>query len=360
MKHLVNLNLVTVLLALWAAWLPATVTAAPSVLFEAEVEVPDSGAQARKQGIVAALGVVVTKATGRAAPETLTAWPRLGAAAEGLLVEYRYRTVAPVDIDDPLSPPRTLLTVRFDRPGLERLLQAERLPLWGDTRPATLLLVAVEHGAERFIYTPDLLPEAAVAITAASERRGIPLVDPLMDVEDRAMLPFTEVWAGFPEVIEKAAARYTPDGVLLVRLFSDGRDLWRAQWTLQVGVDRETWESRGALVDTLDTGIGQLADRLARRYVPDPASADQHVALDVIGISSPADYGRVMEFLGGLTAVQAVRPMLASHEALELEVTTNVEPESLLRTIGLGGLLVQVRQPVAPGTTATPRFRLRP
>jgi hypothetical protein len=355
------INPVTVLLALCLAWLPAAVFAAPGSLYEAEVEVSDDGAEARKQGIVTALGVVVTKVTGRAAPESLAAWPRLSAAAEGLLVEYRYRTAAPLDIDDPLSPPRTMLSIRFDRAGLDRLLQDEQIPLWGDTRPATLLLVAVERGTERFIYTPDQLPEAAAAIASASDRRGIPLVEPLMDLEDRAMLRFTEVWAGFPEVIEQAAARYRPDGVLVARLFGEGEGLWRAQWTLHVGLDRDSWESRGTLSTTFDDGIGRLADRLAQRFVPDPAATgEQRVAFDVVGIEGPADYGRVMAFLSGLTAVQGLWPVMASHEVLELEVTTDVEPEALLRTIGLGGLLVQLDLPATPGTEETPRFRLRP
>ena len=338
--------------------LPVAAVSAVPPLYEAEVEVADSGAETRAPGIVAALGGVVTKVTGRADPTLLPAWPRLAAAADGLLLEYRYRTVAPADVNDPLQLPRTLLSVRFDRAGVERMLRQEGLPVWGETRPVTLLLIAVERGNERFVYTPDQLPAAAAALAEAAARRGIPLIEPLMDLEDRGVLRFSELWAGFPEVIDAAAGRYRPDGVLLARLLAEGSG-WRAQWTLHAGIDRDTWETRGALAPTLAGGIDALADKLAARFVPDPVAVGTRVPLAVSGIASPADYGRVMAFLGGLTEVQAVRPVLASREVLELELVTDVDPAGLLRTIALGGVLVQ-DQGAGAGTAGTPLFRLRP
>lgn len=329
-------------------------------LFTAEVEVADAGPEARAPGIVAAFAAVLTKVTGRSDPESLPSWPRLSADAERLLVEYRYRVEAPASLaEDPLTPRRTLLTVRFERQSLERLLREARLPIWGDTRPATLLLLAVERGTDRFIYTPDAMPEAGAAISDAASRRGIPLLEPLMDLEDRQTLRFNEVWGGFPEVIERTAARYGPDAVLVGRLFNEGERAWRAQWTLRLGVETVTWQSQGSLETTLAGGLDQLADRLAQRYVPDAGTAEQRVALAVTGIRDPAGYARVMAFLAGLTAVSQVQPRLASRDLLELELVTEVDPDALLRTIGLGGTLVPTVVPGAP-RDAIPRFRLRP
>lgn len=349
---------VLLLLAMLLPWPAGAVTG--EALFTAEVEVADASPEARAEGIVAAFAVVVTKATGRPEPQALPAWPRLGAEAERLLVEYRYRVEAPASLaEDPLTPRRTLLSVRFDRQGVEGLLRELQLPLWGDTRPTTLLLVAVERGTERFIYTPDALPDAAAAIAAAGSRRGIPLLEPLMDLEDRGNLRFNEVWGGFPEAIERTSARYGPDAVLVGRLFSEGSDNWRAQWTLHLGETRAAWQSRGGLEATLADGLDELADRLAQRYVADASSGEQRVALAVTGIRDPAGYARVMAFLGGLTAVSGIRPRLASREVLELELVSEVAPEALLRTIGLGGVLVPTVVPGAP-RDAVPSFRLRP
>jgi hypothetical protein len=314
-------------------------------LFTAEVEVADAGPEARAPGIVAAFAAVLTKVTGRSDPESLPSWPRLSADAERLLVEYRYRVEAPASLaEDPLTPRRTLLTVRFERQSLERLLREARLPIWG---------------ADRFIYTPDAMPEAGAAISDAASRRGIPLLEPLMDLEDRQTLRFNEVWGGFPEVIERTAARYGPDAVLVGRLFNEGERAWRAQWTLRLGVETVNWQSQGSLETTLAGGLDQLADRLAQRYVPDAGTAEQRVALAVTGIRDPAGYARVMAFLAGLTAVSQVQPRLASRDLLELELVTEVDPDALLRTIGLGGTLVPTVVPGAP-REAIPRFRLRP
>lgn len=351
--------LTALFVALWLACLPLPAGAAGEALFEAEVEVADSSAAARGEGIVAAFARVLTKVTGRSDPEAFAAWPRLRQAADGLLVEYRYRSEPAAPDSEPLAPPRTLLTVRFDRQGVESLLRGEWLPVWGDTRPATLLLLAVEQGTERFLYTPDALPEAARAIAAASRRRGLPLLAPLLDLEDRTALAFTEVWAGFPEVIEYVSARYAPDAVLVTRLLREGPAVWSAQWTLHQGRERESWRSSGTLATALEAGIDELADRLARRYVADPTAGEQRMRLAVTQIGSPADYARVLAFLGGLSAVSAVRPVLASREALELELVIDVAPEALLRTIGLGGTLLPTALPGQPAGVL-PLFRLRP
>ena len=351
--------LIALFLALWLACLPLPAGAAGEALFEAEVEVADTSAAVRSEGIVAAFAGVLTKVTGRTDPQAFAAWPRLRQAADSLLVEYRYRSEVAAAGSDPLASRRTLLTVRFDRQGVEALMRAEQLPVWGDTRPATLLLVAVEQGANRYIYTPDALPAAAAAITAASDRRGIPLLEPLMDLEDRTTLTFTEVWAGFPETIERIRARYGPDAVLVARLFNEAAAAWRAQWTLYHGRDREAWTSRGPLATTLEAGLSELADRLARRYVPDTGSGEQRLRLAVVGIASPADYARTLDFLAGLSAVSDLRPVLAGRDSLELELVTDVAPESLLRTIALGGMLVPVIDPGQP-LGALPLFRLRP
>ncbi len=349
------LALLALLLALGP--LPAA-GAAGDDLFAAEVEVADTSLEARAAGIVAAFAAVLTKATGRGEPEAFPAWPRVSAEAERLLTEYRYHTATPTP-GAAAAPPAMRLTVSFDRPGVEALLRAERLPLWGDTRPVTLLLLAVERGTERFIYTPDALPGAAASIAAAARRRGIPLIEPLMDLEDRDMLRFNEVWGGFPEVIGRAAARYGPDAVLVARLFGEGAATWRAQWTLHLGGGREGWQSQGTLAATLDAGLDRLAETLARRYVPDPSSGEERLALAVTGIRNPADYARVMAFLGSLTAISELRPRLASREVLEIELVTDVEAGALLRTIAMGDTLAPV-DGVGVMRDALPRFRLRP
>ncbi|HEY5790590.1 MAG TPA: DUF2066 domain-containing protein, partial [Gammaproteobacteria bacterium] len=166
-------------------------------LYDADAEVADSGEAQRAAGVTAAFAGVLTKVTGRPDAASWEAWPSLRDAAQGLVTQYRYQTEAPpAALGTDVLNPRTRLWVQFDAAGVQQLLLREQLPLWGEARPTTLLLLAIEDGAERFLFTPERLPALQAALQSARARREIPLLQPLMDLEDTEGFRFTDVWAG--------------------------------------------------------------------------------------------------------------------------------------------------------------------
>jgi len=349
--------LITALLLLTAQEAAAT---DPIRLFEAEVEVADSGQAQRSVGIVAAFAAVVTKVTGRSQPQEFAAWPRLSEAASGLVLQYRYRSEEPQPglVAESIVP-RTLLWIQFDHAGVERLLRSEQLPVWGVARPATLLLVAVEDGTNRFLFTPEALPALDLQLSTAAARRAIPLILPLMDLEDNAALRFTDVWAGFVEVLWQGAARYQPDALLVVRLFRQAGTRWAGQWTLHLAGATQGWETSGTLDDLVGAGIDEAANRLATHFVPDPLDSDLRYRVRVTGVMGATDFARVTGYFSGLTAVVSVRVAEIQRDAVELELVARVSPESLDRILTLGGMLDAAVAVTANGVT-TAAYRLRP
>lgn len=305
-------------LVLLVAALPADGARLPG-LYQAEVEFEGS----RETGFRAALAAVLVRVTGRRdAAERPEAQALLANAAS---FAQQFRQPAP-----------GRLWAAFDGAALERELGRLGMPVWGAERPSTLLWIAVDGGGgQRFVISSagEFEEEALVreALEAAAARRGLPLVLPLMDAEDRAKASFAEVWGGFEDSIRSASARYGVDAVLVGRLTT--ADLEHGRWTLFTTDGEERW-SGGA-----EGGIDRVADLFAARFAVVGSGETRVVRLAVAGMESIEDFGRVSRFLGGLTAVQSLGVETVDRERVTFRVTLRGEPATLDEAVRLGGLL---------------------
>jgi hypothetical protein len=233
------------------------------------------------------------------------------------------------------------LWVGFDRTAVNEVLSAAGLPIWGGERPSVLMLVAMDlGGGDRYVLAAeDDVPdprrvELREEIDEQSNRRGLPVVLPLMDVQDRSVLSFTDVWGGFDQVLVEAAERYDVDTVLLGRYRYDEPD--RMRWTLLEGeqAEPERWIGR------FEDGIGGAADRLAVRYaVATDAALEGEIGLAVTGVADYADFRRVVRFLEGLTAIEHVSVRGLDGEEVIFGLALRGSLDNVDQAIRLGGLL---------------------
>lgn len=305
-------------LALLAATFPAQ-GARVEGLYQAEVEQAGS----RDEAFRAALGQVLVRMTGRRdAPGRPEVAPLLANAAS---FAQQFSQPAP-----------NRLWVAFDGLALERELGRLGQPVWGAERPSTLAWIAVDAGGgKRFVVASgaELDEEAAIhaEVLEAAASRGIPVVFPLMDAEDRARASFAEVWGGFEDSIREASERYGVDAVLVGRLAAE--DMGRGRWTLYGADGVERWNASVA------DSIGRVADRFAARFAVVSSGETRTVQLSVAGISSIEDYGRVSRFLAGLTAVQALDVETVEGDEVVFRVSMRGEPATLDEAVRLGGVL---------------------
>lgn len=258
------------------------------------------------------------------------------------LIEDASRYVASVA----LGIDRERARVEFYPAQVERALGALQRPVWGPERPLTLLWIAVDGGdGERALLGADGahgdfgpaigLAEEAAAIRAEIDRvadeRGLPLALPLLDLEDLAGVTFADVWGGFVEPVRAASSRYGADAILIgrVRLNPFGHSV---QWTLLRGDERRSF----AGTDVAE-GLHWVADTFARDFsVIGGAST---VRLVVRGVTSFADYGRVMSYLESLSALQSVDVEAYENGLLSLRASARGDVDVLERVLGLGRVL---------------------
>ncbi|MFU8820566.1 MAG: DUF2066 domain-containing protein [Gammaproteobacteria bacterium] len=270
-----------------------------------------------------ALGVVLVRITGR---RDVTGRPEVAPLlANAAAYAQQYSQPAP-----------DRFWAAFDGAALERELGQLRQPIWGTERPSTLLWIAVDAGGgNRFVVASgdELEEEAALreALLAAARSRGLPMVFPLMDAEDRAHASFAEVWGGFEDSVLAVSARYGADAVLVGRLAT--ADLERGRWTLFAADGVERWS--GTIAESID----RLADLFAARFAVVSSGESRVVRLEVTGVDSIDDYGRISRFLGSLTAVESLGVETVEGDSITFRVSLRGEPETLDEAIRLGGLL---------------------
>lgn len=229
---------------LCAAWSP-TVNAAPAGnLFAAEVEISERTKEAKLDATQRALAEVLVKVSGSRLITREANAQVLLESAESYVQQFRY------------TPNGTIL-LGFDGRKLQNEMRVAGLPVWGSDRPATLMWLAIDYGnGDRRLLTADDQGEIRTELETLAASRGIPLVWPLYDSTDRALVEVADIWGGFDDNIFDASERYGTEAVLVARVASGASGPMYGTWALSIeGVDTE-W--RG--------GFGQSINRLADYY----------------------------------------------------------------------------------------------
>jgi hypothetical protein len=303
-------------------------------LFGTEVPVQSREATQRDHDLRQALAKVLVKVSGyRDTPER----PELAEAlaeAPGYVQQFRYLVR-----DQSAGEPTEWLRVIFDGAAVTALLRERSLPVWSEVRPAVLLWLGLETPAGYRWYTPDTDPGGWDALQRAADERGLPLLLPLLDLEDQARLRPAELEGGYEPTIWSASQRYAPDAVLVGTL-GDRGGAWRVSWTLLQDT-AVNWQSpAGSLDEVLAAGVHRATDILAARYVPRGMSPEaRFLELRVTGVVGLADFARVRGHLDALSVVEHSRLLAVEPGVARFQLRVAGGAAALERGMALGGLL---------------------
>lgn len=237
------------------------------------------------------------------------------------------------------------LIVTLDGPAIEALLRRAGQPVWGIDRPLTLLWLAVDRGTagRNIVAADDTLSGPADSRTgnessalrervlAAAKRRGLPVLFPLLDTEDRERISFSDIWGGFSEPLRAASRRYGTSSVLVGRLRSTAA--MQGRWSYTTGGQQREW--RGGP----EEAINQLADALATQYAVSGSAPIGSVLLTVSGIDSVTAYGSVQKLLADLAVIDAYRIDTVAGTDLRFQVQVRGGVERLRSALEFSGVL---------------------
>ena len=234
------------------------------------------------------------------------------------------------------------LTVTLDGPAIERTLRQAGATVWGSDRPLTIVWLAIDWGLgdreivgagdqdgdRRAVDRNQLLRER---VQAMATRRGLPIVFPLLDVEDLQRIGFVDIWGGFDDPLLEASARYAADTILVGRIRPN--EMQPPRWTWHMGEERFGWPGEP------EEAVAQLADALAARDAIRGDEASEIIELTISGIDSVIAYGRVQQYMENLRVVDRLSITAAHPDRIVYQVELQGGLERLNNALSLSNIL---------------------
>ncbi len=335
---------VSVLLILLCLGLPAAAVTVDD-LYTVELPIADQTTSLRLDAFREAFRQVVVKVSGSDDALRSPAFERPIEGAARYVKQFRYvnRTLPDAEFDSG----RLYLRIDFDQQLIESLLRDNNFPVWGRERPSSLLVVAYDVNERIRMVSEDATPDMIELLDQAAERHAVPVLFPLMDLQDLALVRIGDIVSRQYDNIYTMAARYAPDALVVGQIVGRSGEGWRGDWEVRFAEQIFKWTHKASSKkDAVDQGIRHLARILALEYaLEDHRRVDQSLLLSVSNLDGIADLVAVQRYLAKLTAVESARVATIGRGVVTYRLELRNAPEDLQRLIEFGEVLEQENFP---------------
>ncbi|MBR9727107.1 DUF2066 domain-containing protein [Shewanella intestini] len=272
-------------------------------LDQANIKVDSRGKTERNHALKQALSVTFIKNSGDASVLSDTLIKEYVQNPNRLLTQYVY-----YQQDNALY-----LKAIFDHQRLIQVLRQAQLPVWGNQRPLTLLWLSMPQASVHEIVADAAQFEAKEHITHYATNQGIPILFPLMDLDDSMQVNVTDVRGKFATVIERASERYDVEYFVVANM-DNAADEVRYQMSLyeknhHSGLIQALVNYQGSALDenlAAEQIIDQMSAYFVSRYAIASSGDNLNTLLKLEGVSSMKDIVDIEHYLGELTAVKSI------------------------------------------------------
>jgi len=276
---------------------------------------------------------------------------------DSLIQQTQYQRLN-VITDDLTQPDKLALVLRFDELAVNKALIKMNLPLWSKSRPDVLIWLAIDNGSTRRILSADDNMIYTEILNQVSAKRGLPLLLPIMDLQDQNQIAVADLWAGFADPIEKASQRYAAKIILTARV-TETDQVVKVRWQSIINGDNVQWQTKGSVTSALKSGIEELTDRLARRFTQVVMTNPELTAsaLEISNVRDYGDYARIIDYLSRLQYVSNIEAMAFEQDKLTLRVFIKGDKTVFNSTVAIEQV-IQADSSMSHGDVM--RFRLLP
>lgn len=231
-------------------------------LFTASVTAQSQSSEDRNSAISEALQVVISRLT---TDKEFAQNPVVKSAlddAASYVDQYRYVQGSNNNGKSSLR----ILLVTFNKDTLMSMMRSSGLAVWGANREKILLWLVIEQGEKQVLLDVDQDDEIEAALQRAVYEKGIPLLLPLMDLEEKQAISVKDILANNSNTITTVSARYDVATVLSGKLIKR-RTCWRSEWALHINNNVEKWtEPCADLKTNLSAAMQKVYLHLASVY----------------------------------------------------------------------------------------------
>lgn len=230
------------------------------------------------------------------------------------------------------------INVDFARTLIDEMLAEADIPVWDSNRPSVLVwMVLQDASGERHMLTSDSNPEIVNLIQDFARVRGVPIIFPVLDFEDRRNLNEDQVWALDETSIRNASVRYGADSILAGRLYFTPSNELVGLWQFLFQDQAEVFDGFAMeLQDYLYAPLDRITSQLAGYFAITPEDAPRHtVRVRVDGIDDLQAYSALLSYLGNLGVVEGVTTTALQAERIELTLNLLGNSQQLDELIAL-------------------------
>jgi hypothetical protein len=311
-------------------------------IYQAGIPVASQSETEKPQAEQKALAQVFVKVSGNSAILENPSIKSSLTTADALAEEFSYS-------QSPSTPTTPyILHIRFDSEAINRLLRNAGIPIWGQNRP--LIVAWIEYEAPNQaaeIIDSDSASSIQHSLKEYAEQRGLPIILPMMDVTDLNQVNVNDIVTMTIPVLQNASQRYTPDGILVARVFQL-QEGYSIQSKMIMGAYQWGWTITGKKLDDVVAALtNNIAEALAGRYAVVVSNTVQtQLTMKVTGIVQQNDLADLMKYMSHLTPVADAEPLHISGTEVMLKISLRSSKQAFIQALSVG-------QKLRPGSDST-------
>jgi hypothetical protein len=311
-------------------------------LFTVELAVADQTTSLRLESFSEAFKQVIVKVSGSDEALRSPAFKRPIAGSARYVKQFRYINRSLSD-DEEIEAGRLYLRIDFNQQLIESLLRENNFPIWGRERPSSLLVISYDVNENIKLVADDTTPDLIEALDLAASIHAVPVLFPLMDLEDIALVRISDIVSRQYDNIDTMAMRYAPDALLVGQIIGRSGEGWQGDWEVRFAEQIFKWKFKASSKQTvIDQVIRHLAKILALEYaLEDHRRVDQALLLSVSALNGIESLIVVQNYLQSLSVVDSVRVAMINKDVITYRLKLRNDPEDLQRLIDFGEILEQ-------------------
>ncbi|MCF6435742.1 MULTISPECIES: DUF2066 domain-containing protein [Pseudoalteromonas] len=320
------LRILFIFCCLWSIHTPAVEV---TDLYQSELYVTDKSRDTRVEASKKALYNVIKKLTGRHEGGDSTLIKQAMRSISDYMLKYEY-----LDAQDGT----VKIRVKFEPTKVEELVRDAQLPLWGNRRPLIAIWLAIEDNFRREFVTQDSYPQLERLIYDTAAEWGVPVIVPLLDLDDLAKVSVAEVWGNFSEPVELASQRYNAERAITARMFQQrNSSSWQLEWRYTDAQMFEVNKLVGDKQQILITMVNDFSSALAKNYAIDPnvSLATQTTSLIVDNLKTFTSIELAKRQLTSLSTVVDVDVVYRSADVVRFEIQHSSTLDDLVKSLNL-------------------------
>lgn len=174
--------------------------------------------------------------------------------------QFQYSLISP---DNYSEGDARLLRVEFDQEQLLEVMRQSGVGVWTEIRPQTLFWLVVDQGGTRQFFNPDSMPEVESALSLAAKIKGLPIIFPMLDLEEQQRISVSEVLGVDSKNLLAVSARYEVPAVMAGRIFRKGQ-CWQGEWIFYFDAKIKQWSNdclplKGAVLEGMKGAYNELS-----------------------------------------------------------------------------------------------------